>query len=563
MSKTEVQKTTTANVEEKTVKQYRAATKRHILKLEADVTEQQRRELLHMSNLLRVADNELIAQMRKNLEQLKRTKKYRELMQKYLKLKNVNDKTKETNEYKKEKGALTAELKALREKYNVTWDYCRKKMVEIKNKYNIPAVFALTQAENIWRGVERCLYGNGKNLHFKERGVFPEIKAKQLRGGIIPKLQGKDGKTALIFKIGKIEFGIKTKENDLFAQAELEAIQNYFLHAKEIDEAAFELYKKENKTSDTFRPCFISLSFKEIRGKVRVWVHITLEGRVKPKLRKDGKPKHTCGKGTIGCDIGTQSIAYTSAEKIGLKNLAERGTSIKKREAREADLLEKMDASRRATNPENYNADGTVRKGKKTWYKSKNYKRLQKRYRNISRIAAENRHLAINEEVNRLRGLGDVFITEPQNAKALQKRAQKTTINPKTGRYNRKKRFGKSIKNRCPGYFQAKVKAKFQSTGGKYIEVAKSFRASQYDHTCNDYIKKELSNRMFNLSDGTRVQRDSYSSFLLYCSVKSGDHINKNKCKKEFKQFYDKYLALESYIKSNHINIMNSGIKVA
>ena len=290
-------------------------------------------------------------------------------------------------------------------------------------------------------------------------------------------------------------------------------------------------------------------------------MHITLEGRAKSKLRKDGKPKHTCGQGTIGCDIGTQSIAYTSAEEVGLKNLAERGTSIKKREAKEADLLEKMDASRHATNPENYNADGTVCKGKKTWVKSKNYKRLQKRYRNISRIAAENRHLAINEEINYLRSIGDVFITEPQNAKALQKRAQKTTVNPKAGRCNRKKRFGKSIKNRCPGYFQAKVKEKFQNTGGKYIEVAKNFRASQYDHTCDDYIKKELSDRMFNLSDGTRVQRDSYSSFLLYCAVKTGDHINKNKCKKEFKQFYNKYLILESYIKSNHINVMNSGIK--
>ena len=563
MNKKEIQKPTTENAEEKTVKQYRAAAKRHVLSLEADVTEQQRRELLHMSNLLRIAGNELVAQMRKNLEQLKRTKKYKELMQKYLVLKKASDKVKETEEYKKEKEALTAELKGLREKYNVTWDFCRKKMIEIKNKYNIPAVFALTQAENVWQGVERCLYGNGKNLHFKKREAFPEIRAKQLSTGIIPKLKEKNGKNALIFKIGKTEFGVKAKENDLFAEAELEAIHNYFLHAKEIDEAAFELYKNEDKTSDTFRPCFVSLSFKEIRGKVRVWVHITLEGRAKPKLRKDGKPKHTCGKGTIGCDIGTQSIAYTSAKEVGLKNLAERGTSIKKREAREADLLEKMDASRCATNPENYNTDGTVRKGKKTWYKSKNYKRLQKRYRNISRIAAENRHLAINEEVNRLRGLGDLFITEPQNAKALQKRAQKTTINPKTSKCNRKKRFGKSIKNRCPGYFQAKVKAKFQSTGGKYIEVAKNFRASQYDHTCNKYIQKELSDRMFNLSDSTRVQRDWYASFLLYCAVKAGDHVNKNKCKKEFKQFYNKYLALENYIKSNHIEVMNSGIKVA
>ena len=433
-------------------------------------------------------------------------------------------------------------------------------MLEIKNKYKLVSIFALTKAEDVWRGVEKCLYGNGQNLHFKKRGEWSSIRAKQANRGIVVKLKDVGGQPTLVFNMGQIKFSIKIKKNDLFTEAELEAIYNYFLHAEEIDKQAFELYKKEEKTSDTFRPCFVSLSFKEIRGKVHVWVHITLEGRAKPKLRKDGQPKHTCGQGTIGCDIGTQSIAYTSAGEVGLKNLAERGTSIKKREAWEAELLRRMDESRRAKNPENYNTDGTIRKGKKLWKKSKHYKELQKKYKNVSRIAAENRHLAINEEVNRLRSLGDVFITEPQNAKALQKRAQKTTINPKTGRYNRKKRFGKSIKNRCPGYFQAKVKAKFQSTGGLYIEVAKNFRASQYDHTCNEYIKKELSDRMFNLSDGIRVQRDWYSSFLLYCAVMTGDHINKRKCKKEFQQFYNKYLALENYIKSNHINVMNSGI---
>ena len=432
MDKEKRQKST----EEKTMKQYRAAAKRHVLKLEADVTEQQRRKLLHISNLLRIAGNELIAEMRKNLEQLKRTKKYRELMQKYLELKKTNDEIKKTEEYKKKKEVLTAELKALREKYNVTWDFCRTEMLKIKNKYKLVSIFALTKAEDIWHGVERCLYKNGQNLHFKKRGEWSSIRAKQADRGIVAKLKDADGKPALMFKLGKNEFGLKAKKNDLFAETELETVRNYFMHAKEIDEQAFELYKKEEKVSDTFRPCFVSLSFKEIRGKVRVYVHITLEGKAKPKLRKDGSLKHICGKGTIGCDIGTQSIAYTCAEEVGLKNLAERGTSIQKREACEAELFRRMDESRRATNPGNYNADGTVRKGKKSWKKSRHYKELQKQYRNISRIASENRHLAINEEVNHLRSLGDVFITELQNAKALQKRAQKTTINPKTGRYN-------------------------------------------------------------------------------------------------------------------------------
>ena len=84
MGEEKVQNVTTENTEEKTVKQYRAAAKRHVLSLEADVTEQQKRELLHMSNLLRIAGNELTVRMRKNLEQLKRTKKYKELVQEHL-----------------------------------------------------------------------------------------------------------------------------------------------------------------------------------------------------------------------------------------------------------------------------------------------------------------------------------------------------------------------------------------------------------------------------------------------------------------------------------------------
>ena len=64
------------------------------------------------------------------------------------------------------------------------------------------------------------------------------------------------------------------------------------------------------------------------------------------------------------------------------------------------------------------------------------------------------------------------------------------------GKNNRKKRFGKSIKNMCCGYFQSKVDNKFRSTNGAYIEVPNSYRASQYDHAIEDYVKKKLSERM-------------------------------------------------------------------
>ena len=85
--------------------------------------------------------------------------------------------------------------------------------------------------------------------------------------------------------------------------------------------------------------------------------------------------------------------------------------------------------------------------------------------------------------MNHIRSLGDVFITEPKNARKLMVRSKGTSANEKTGKVNRKKMFGKSIRNRCSGYFQSQAEMKFTSTGGRYIEVSYGYRASQYDHT--------------------------------------------------------------------------------
>lgn len=309
-------------------------------------------------------------------------------------------------------------------------------------------------------------------------------RAKQINRGIILKV--KDSELSL--KFGNFIFGVKIK--DRFDKDETEAIINYLNHEEEITE---QILKNPKDCVDTYRPCFVSLVCQEIRGKLRVYAHITVEGKAIPKYDRFGNKKHKYGNGKIGCDIGTQTIAYTADKNVGLKNLAERGTSILENERKERLLNRAMDRSRCAVNPENYNEDGTIKKGKKIWKKSKRYLKKQQKYKNLCRKNAVNRHLSINEDVNYLRSIGDVFITEPKNAKKLQKRAKNTTKNSK-GKFNKKKRFGKSIKNRCPGYFQAQVERKFTSTGGKYIEVPNNYKASQYDHTTNEYIPKNYQN---------------------------------------------------------------------
>ena len=392
-------------------------------------------KVVALSDKMRKAGNELVGLMRKNYAQLMRTKRYRKLLFLYG---NSKDKAK--------RKTYAEQLNEMQKAYNITWEYCRTSMIPIGKKYGVDAVFALTKAEDIWRGMEKCLYGNGNILHFSKYGDLPCIRAKQMNRGI--PIFVKDNK--LQYKLGRTVFGIKI--NDRFQTDEVNAVLDYLAEPEIVNNKAVQTLMDEAYCIDTYRPCYATLVPKLIRGKYRVYLHLTIEGRAKPKYDRFGNPRHKYGRGMIGADIGTQTVAYTSNTEVGLKNLSERGRSIQKSERLERLYYRAMDRSRRATNPQNYNEDGTIKKGHKTWRYSNHYKKLKEKHSELCRINAINRQLAINEDANYLRSLGDVFITEPRNAGKLMKRAKETTVNSK-GKFNKKKRFGKSIKNRCPSGF--------------------------------------------------------------------------------------------------------------
>lgn len=528
----------------KNLKQFHKLSDRHTLVVETEMPYSDVLKVFALSEKIRKAGNELVGIMRKKYDQLMRTKRYRKLLKLY-----------SGTENKEKRKSYAKQLNEMQVAYNVTWDFCRTSMIPIGKKYGIDAVFALTKAEDIWRGIEKCLYGQGKTFHFSKYGELPCIRAKQINRGIC--MSVKDN--TLKFKLGRSIFSIKV--TDRFQTDEVNAILSYLAEPDIVDAKAVNTLVEGAYCIDTYRPCYVTLVPKIIRGKYRVYLHLTIEGKAKPKYDKFANPRHTYGKGMIGADIGTQTVAYTSDTEVGLKNLSERGNNIQTSEKKERLLHRAMDRSRRATNPQNYKDNGTIKEGRKIWKYSNHYKKLKAKYVELCRINAVNRQLAINQDANHLRSLGDIFVTEPKNSSKLMKRVKKTTVNDK-GKFNRKKRFGKSIKNRCPSGFQTTVEKKFNGTGGAYIEVPNNYKASQYDHSADDYIKKKLSDRLYKLKDGTEVQRDLYSSFLLYCYDYKTQAINKNKCRTAFENFYSKEKDLIAWIKEKKIKILNSGIKV-
>lgn len=551
---------------EQNLRLYRKKSARHVLVLEADMPEDMKRRAFGLSDELRICGNNLTAKLKKSMEQLFRTKEYRALQKAYGSLSESLKSHPDDKALQNERKAVVKRMSEMQKEYRLTWNDARTYMIYLKDRAALSSIYTLTRAEDIWDGVERVLFGDAGSIHLKKYGFLPEIRAKQINRGIV--LTVRDGR--LYFKcddIGADAFSYKPP--DRFQSDEIGAILEYLGSPRLHDKEAVDAMLQTGEITDTFRPCYASLVCKNIRGRLRVYIHLTIEGKALPKFKADGiTPRRTYGKGRVGIDIGTQTAAYTSDTEVGLKNLAERGMSIPHAERQERLLLRKMDRSRRAANPDNYNEDGSIKKGLKHWAKSRRYLKLQARHRELCRKNADSRQFAIWEDVNHLRTLGDELVTEPANFKALQKKARKskdgTAALSADGKPKRRKRFGKSLKNRCPGSFQAALKRKFESTGGRYCEVAKMFRASQYDHTVDGYIKKKLSQRMFCLSSpgGQKVQRDWYSSFLLYCAGPGYDAPSQVLCMKHFEKMYMMQNQMIEAIKNAGIHVMNSGIVI-
>ena len=220
-----------------------------------------------------------------------------------------------------------------------------------------------------------------------------------------------------------------------------------------------------------------------------------------------------------------------------------------------------MDRSRRAMNPQYYNENGTIKRLKRKnghrqirhWNYSKNYYRLLYKLRDLNRKLAAVRKTEHYILANEMLTYGNEFYVEDMNYKALQKRSKKTKINPKTGRAYTKKRFGKSIGRCAPALFITILGQKASRYGGSVIKVSTfETKASQFDHTDDSYTKKKLSQRFAKLSNGTVVQRDMYSAFLLTHLDESLQGYDKEAIDKDFQQFMKLHNETKERLQNSH-----------
>lgn len=410
-----------------------------------------------------------------------------------------NSKMVNSFEYKEikhlDKKEQTKKYQELNQKYLISKFELNKfvKTMTQKFKQNIGSQMGQELAERAFATYEKLRYGKAKKVYFKSDGDFYSVREK---GNITGLRFFKEDNC--ISWLG-LKIPVIIKKNDKYAQS-------CFLD----------------------KLLYCRLLKRVINGKNKYYVQITFEG-IPPN-------KHNVGDDNeIGLDIGISTIAIVSDKNVRLKILAE---NIEIDEREKIKLQRKLDRQRRSNNPNKYNADGTINtKNKEKWKKSQSYVKTQLKLANLQRKIADKRKQAHHILANSILEIGTIVKVENMSFTGLQKRSKKTEISEKTGKTKKKKRFGKTLLNRAPALLIEIIDRKLGYVGKNIIKINTfKVKASQLNHSTNEYEKKALSKRWVEIS-GNKIQRDLYSAFLIKNVKDNLEEVDIEKAEKGFKNF--------------------------
>lgn len=562
------------------IKNHRKKTSKHVVTFEIDATPDIIGELIRINRTVAYIGRRVSATARKRLANLRRHNDYRDLQEEYASIKKQLEDQPDNQELENQRKNVGKAMTAIQEKEGLTKSLIEQAGKPYAQKEGVSAVLVQSRCDDIWQGIQSVLYSSGHKLHSSHDYYdLPIMRAKQYNKDFI--LYHKEGQLWISFlphgkgkgnalskaekKVlgsrktpNRIHVRLKASDDDTWLTDERKHIIE-FLNNPRIEQAYAQAFKETGQPQDTFRPCYVAVKMEHIRGKWRAYAQITIEGRPLPKRRKDGSPRYKLGSGRMGIDLGPSSYAASADGFFEMRSLAERdGRSSYESEAKQRRLQRRMDRSRRATNPECYNEDGTIRKGRKQWRRSRGYERVQAAYHDLCRTNRVNREYAVREDVNRLREHASEIVSEKQSVESWKRRAKesKRYIDSKGRvRMSSRKRMGRSVQNRCPGLFRELLRQRFSS----YSEVALMFRASQYDHVSDSYVKKPLGQRTHVFPDGRGSPRDGYSSFLLWCSDDGYQQVDRGLC---LERFDDWFVMVDSFVRKcreEGVHVANGG----
>ncbi len=379
---------------------------------------------------------------------------------------------------KEEIKARTEAFKEAREKYGFTEFSLHAYAARIRNSWlgeHIDANTAQTLATRAYSAVNKTVTGEAKRVRFK-------------RYGELNTLEGKTNKQGIRWRDGHLIW------NELELPAIIDEDDPVVMHGLSCPVK------------------FVRLVKRTIRGRVRLYAQLVCKG--KPYQ----KEKNYVAEGKIGLDVGPSTLGEVGDKEANLHLFCRELDDI---HAKIRVLQCRMDRQRRANNPDNYNPDGTVKKGRLQWKNSKRYLRTRAQFAELNRRQAEHRKSLHGKLINDLLRRGNEFYLENVSYKAFQRN------------------FGMSVSYRAPGMFVNRLEQKATAAKGRVVKFPTTGTALSQMCQCGRKEKKKLSARWHRCDCGVTAQRDLYSGFL-------ARHV---KVDREGNYYLDRQSAIEEWSK--------------
>lgn len=448
------------------------------------------------------------------------------------------------NEYKTlmaKKNELIKVMQAYTNRYHLTKNDLEKYAVVQSHKFShlLSSTQVQREADRVYSGVDKVLYSNGKDIKFKLLKDTNTICGKTPKNGV--RYYDDD------------HMGYYPKKIKPVFPEEIEYLG---LHIK------VKVNTKDIYITESLRGDISFCELKRIMFKDGWHYYVNLYIRSNAPNKRNSI--NIC-KEVQGMDLGVSTAAVVSDTNIILEELAPKSVEYEKRIK---ELQRKIDRSKKITNPDNYNTDGTIKKGRRKWFYSKNCLRKIRLIIVLIRKKAMSTEHAHYILAKKILNNGIYIYTEAMNFNGLQRRSKRqserqtkgTMVTTKDGtkktvkKFKRKKRFGHSLANRSPAKFCAILERKAKELGGFLEKVnTKTFKASQYRHDTDTYEKVPLSQRS-KIIDGNKVQRDLYSAFLIRNTNSDLKTPNKDRCESQFPNFVILSTSYIAKLKKNRVS---------
>lgn len=419
----------------------------------------------------------------KQYRKMKNTKEYSDSLKTIYDTYKLSEKekkvAKKSDEYKK----ATETQKHLMREYGFSEFQFRAEAIRRASYYkeNIPTTSASTSiGVTMWSAFEKMFFDNGQIVHYKKFDSWQSISS--------------DGKSGLriVNKAGKtLSHGTSEQMYLLFG------VRPYKVLKMSLKVDKKDLYKLEMLDRD-FK--VVRLTRKKVRGVYKYYVQLTVVGTPAIRYNKAGEQVHKIGTDKIGVYIDTKTITISTKDKVISKDISFKNDDI---EERAIALQQYMEHSRRTTNPDNFNEDGTIKKGlwkdgqrvRLTWNFSNGYKKAKNELANILRVKAEQRKLRNTILANEVISYGSEIIVNDYPFQAAAMRKKKDEITEK-GTPASKAKAGKLIGENAPADIVLMIDTKLKGSGYQGVQKEKltnlDYQKDKYREFYANEMRKNL-----------------------------------------------------------------------